>query len=900
MKNIFEKLNSKKNKIIIGILAFLSMIGVISPVIEAYAHNAYFLAITIDDSKWKYNANIIQDTNNVAKHKEHGYGYFTNVKQVVLPASVDKDFYKELSTGVSDILPYSFPYYHETDLNPFDSGKKDAGPEDADRATLIADVVVNGLNDAIAFCYPDGFSSVDDFIKKSAVIANAVNGTIDAGNGVTLTFEENIEIPNMPKGMSKRDYVKITRKKGNTTDSRVFIYSMDKGYKKGQPLHELLTESAKKEENLKNDFEKINWKHVAFLGNYLMIVEGISFSQIETLAEPSFVEKSLAWLLDNATMLVRTTLGLSTMEDLMLNRGTRSHGYYYGIMPKNWFRSATSLNSVCQIIAWLLLIGAIVKLLASRNLSAINPTMRVNLMEGFMNLFLTGGLLAFSGTLFYFMAKMNFLIVDIFANSTEGMMDVTNQMTLGTGLIGMGLINIVLLIIMIYFNVIYIIRAIVLSLLFGTAPLFIVSIAFGSKYKQLFGNWVKETVSYIFMQSFHSIILAFFAFGGAMTTNGRLIESLIVAFSFVPLTKFFRQNLMGLSGGFGDQLSSSALGVGAKTLGSMLPSKGSSSSGSSNGSVANSYMSRNPGQDYKTASSSDSLQYRSMRDINEGFKTGVSESGTTIGGIGGAIKGVGQAGVRSMAELDANKGEIAKGIGGSLKEVGRNIPSVGADLAKGVGSLGVGIGLTSIGNTAEAGAFINNGGRAISGAVNGLGSSISGGYGKGVAGAMSMAQLGEKIDNSPLKEESLKNYGLTDDGSLAFSHDSEDFFNETGLNGIEVKNGMLSLSTGIDFESGEYSDDFIYTPGAVETIDMVNAFRNPSENIEKIQEYQSKGINVTRGQNGSSVINLPADRLGVKSVGCNNGRVNIIKENTSNTPVNNNFLSQVADLVPRD
>ena len=84
---------------------------------------------------------------------------------------------------------------------------------------------------------------------------------------------------------------------------------------------------------------------------------------------------------------LRLLLGLYPLNEVFFNTGSRSFTYYYGVMPKGWMSSARLLNFVCLILAFTVVGFALVKLIAKKQLSTINVSERVSLLEGFKNIF---------------------------------------------------------------------------------------------------------------------------------------------------------------------------------------------------------------------------------------------------------------------------------------------------------------------------------------------------------------------------------------------------------------------------------------------------------------------------------------------------------------------------------
>lgn len=104
---------------------------------------------------------------------------------------------------------------------------------------------------------------------------------------------------------------------------------------------------------------------------------------------------------------------------------------------------------------------------------------------------------------------------------------------------------------------------------------------------------MKELLSNVFVQSIHALMIAFFTSVSAIS-GLRTFESLVVLYSFIPLTKFVKQNVFqsgegitGMAGGLTSGLTGAASGFAAGAA-SGGGGGGSSSRGASGGASNNS------------------------------------------------------------------------------------------------------------------------------------------------------------------------------------------------------------------------------------------------------------------------------------------------------------------------
>lgn len=535
--------------------------------ITASAHNSYFVAITFDDSANRLVALVLSEDNDIIanNHLEADVGDFSSNtvgKSWSLPSvptsdedKKNEDYYKDyVAKGDGDKgLVFTFPGVHGRGCFGACTEKVDANGEDEQLAYAYAETVVAGLNQAITFLEDDSNTKKTGNDMRNAMVelANAVeNGSSSITyGGVTYSITTNVAPKMKTELLKDSDYVQITS--GTSGKSVIVPYKMNKGYQGSNPFRK--TSSSYVSDLAKyNDPTEIGWKYAVLQANYNKDIKGITFSSVNQISKPNQLEIALSGMINSALGTLRQLLGLYPMEELMLNSGARAQSYYYGIMPNSWKASANLLHVVCLLIAWALLMGAVIKILINKSLSTINVTQKISMMEGIKNLISTCFLLAFFPFLFYLMAKLNASLVDVFANAGSFTSYIGQSQTMSTGLLGTSLIAIAFFIVNVYFNFQYVLRAITVAILYGMAPLAIVSLAFGGKAKMIFGNCIKQLVGNIFTQTFHAMCVAFFT-NVTSTTSMRTFELLVVFYSFIPLTKFIKQQIFGLDGGIQDE-----------------------------------------------------------------------------------------------------------------------------------------------------------------------------------------------------------------------------------------------------------------------------------------------------------------------------------------------------------
>lgn len=573
MKTNMNISNNLLAKVVATLMVVMVLLSAIAPTI-ASAHSAYFLSTTVNVGDSRYEPIILFDRDGMLKthssHREAKIAYFQAFKYdgTDLPKmdgadaeSVEKSLkklkgpdYVKGGTFSNPFLIYTFPGGHN-------GGEHQASSQDLARAEWVSRTMVQSLNDAIGFIVQEAGKKPDKFelMYIGTEMANAAykgKGNLTF-NKKKFTFKRSTEAEikkEKRSGVNADGYVKITAPNG---ESRHFVQKVPKGYKSNQPLYNTIPKSLR--ENYADDVRSLTWKHVVLQANYSYIENETTYDSFESISKPSIPEQYMTEMGENFMLSLRSVLGLYTFGQLMLNEGERGgSGYYFGIMPTSWMNSAAILHWTSMALAWTLMFIAFARLLALRNLSAINISKRVDLMDGVKSLIVVGFALMLFNPIFYALANFNFLLVDIMKN-TSGVTSQFGSSSPSVNSIARILINLAYLLVEIYFNFIYIARGIIVAILYGTGPLFIASLAFGGKYAQIFSNYMKELVGNIYTQSFHALLVAFFAsisvFGGL-----RMFEQLVVLFAFIPMTKFFR-DATGIGGGLMDVAGAGAFGA---------------------------------------------------------------------------------------------------------------------------------------------------------------------------------------------------------------------------------------------------------------------------------------------------------------------------------------------------
>lgn len=575
-----------KNKIInrVIILTLLVLMLINSVPIKTYAHDAYFFQVLIDENSMLYMGNVVKDKNPWYKaesnHIEAQLWKYLGGSLTTTYENLEGD-----NNGKSS-MPFTFPpKSHERKLGL--EVLNSVTSKDIDRAFEIMNTLVPTLND-ILLIINDGkkYKSVEELIDVSEkVIINESGGTYNGWNVKYIDGGDKVVVSN-----------------NDTGESYEFIARMKKGY-----LDETLEDGRKSPVyNPEFDYsdsgydDYISLGMIAMQGNYAYKVKGHLAKDMGEYSKPGTLEVKISELLTDFTNGIRSLLGLQSIDELLYNKRTRSTSKYYGgIMPMEWMEKATTFHMIFQATTWIILTVAILKLLFEKNLSTINPAMRVSLMDGIKNLIITGFMLISVLLVINTLININEKIVSIFATTAPdygGFTGISNDYQTFAG----AFLQIYYLFISIYLNFVYIIRALTTAILIAAAPIFIATIAFGNKSKTLFEAWIRELVANIFLQSFHAFVFSIFL-NIQMGTRG--IETAVISFALIPTTNWFKGLIIGNSGGVVGQIGSNIFSTATSAVGGFVGATMGSKAGKGGGKGSESHYA-NTGDNIKTKDSS--------------------------------------------------------------------------------------------------------------------------------------------------------------------------------------------------------------------------------------------------------------------------------------------------------
>lgn len=817
-----------------------------------------------------------------------------------------------------DILAWTFPGFPGSK----EAANYHASQMDLDRSQWVADTLVHDFNSAISMVhgavqsYGDAdldSMSANQFANMIVKIANAghkanTNGSSSFSyHGVTFSVTKANNVKPI-KGLKKGNYVTIKLTKGKkaipSNYERTLIYSVPKGYRSGQELHSALSGSFKKIVEEKEDPKNLNWKLIVLQSNSNWSANNITYTNVGAITSMNKLEQYVTDGFSNLLTWLRQLLGVYSASELIMNEGVRgTDAYYKGIMPKIWMDSAAILHWISYAIAWMLIIGAIVKLLVQRNVAAINPSERVDMINGIKNLMIVGFALSIFDVVFAGITEINFMIVNMLANSGVG---VSNFATapVGSGTLASVVINVIFFTLDAYFNFFYIARALMIAILYAIGPLYVASIAFGEKYRQIFGNYVREVVGNVFVQSFQAILVVFFV-GISLMGGLRTIETLVLLFSFIPMTRFFKESI-GASTTASDAMTSTALGATSGAMAGLISSQFLKNRNKNKQGKDNKAIEGGADIQTKSASSYQSgerqsagsmMAYGAKRASMTGLKTAGSVGLATLGAgliAGGAatgMHGASQLGGLAMGGAFNMGSSAAKDVGDDAIKAGAIGLKAGKSVAKGA-ALNIGEKLVN----SAAGEFVSGVGGAIAGSTpvqavkdmknyasimaNAGVNQLTGGRlfsANPMLNALHNHNIGEFGEGTP----EIEDIQTLDDGSSLQTFDKSTFYNKTGISSMrDIDNNGIEMEIGTTFVDGQGfingdENGLAHSDYERKMFGMVKAFKE--KNQAQMESYQALGINSMKIDKDTGRVSFIVDkeRAGIGEVFSSGNRIHV-------------------------
>ena len=641
--------------------------------LQAATVRQYFWSSLYDSESKRFVAKIIED--DVASPDEGTYSRLNTTDvwfELAEKPSNKNKIVDDSLTGSSgwgnrlDVYSYTFP---GTIAN---EDQKAATAQDQQMASYVANTLTNSLNNAIlkisSECKLDIRTMTDkEFLAFATKVSNSAGKAAKNGSATETYDTKKLSCSwtfnsGSSDGASRIDYGYgkgtvdedfVTLSMGGKDFKTDYQFKAPKGYSDGQHLASTF-EGIDKTTWMN---EKLSWSHVLYQAKY-SYANNITADDGNA-STMSRLEKEIGKIFSGFINGLTGQLGLFSFDELMLNLGNRAIEYYEGIMPRGWFSAVSLVYVLCMAVALIVIGYAIVKLMIQKNLSTINATQKVSLMEGVKDFAVTAGMLSLFYPAFLIVCKFNSLIVSGLGSLVMDKRPLQELLIGGNGLSGISLGSIVIAFIMLFIcvkvNFTYIVRSVTIALLFATSPYFISTYSIPGK-KEKFWSWFKEMLANIFMQSFDALIAVVLI--RIMNDHPmRSIERIALGLALISLGSFFRNSVIRL-GSDSEDVAGHATGIFATGAGNLMAGliKGSShnankdktstnsSSSSTNeegGNVVNPLALKNVGEgknEFKTT-----LRGR-IDNVKQGIDNWSKENPTAsklVGGVGHIGKGVG-------------------------------------------------------------------------------------------------------------------------------------------------------------------------------------------------------------------------------------------------------------------
>lgn len=387
--------------------------------------------------------------------------------------------------------PYTFPEFTDTEGTQSDYAM----------ASTVGTNLTKSLNSALAFILKPvtaagrkdiGVDVHTGMWSLAATLSNAGYDVISNNNQTfkAFSFGEKLKwsmrqataddmktVKNIPQGLTNKDYVVIKNYDG---DSLTVPYAIPKGYGEGQELYGQQSTAIP----ASTITQKLSWGHVVYL-SVKQFSNGYTVQNNTEMKQQDKISKAIAEFLNGIISGIAGAIGLFDVEELMFNTGNRGATYYYGIMPMSWLNPVNVLNLIATVISLVVIGISIVRMLIKRNMAAISPSVRADMMEGVKDMFIVMmGIVMFMPALFILLNFNNVLVSAMRDMAPSG---TTLGLTSGSDFIGIvaAIMSVAYIFIMIMLNITYITRAITLALLIGFAPFFISMFAAGPSSKKI-------------------------------------------------------------------------------------------------------------------------------------------------------------------------------------------------------------------------------------------------------------------------------------------------------------------------------------------------------------------------------------------------------------------------------
>lgn len=540
-------------------LSLLLVFLILAPLILSTpisAHNAYYIATTIDVANKKVVAEVMYDE--VGDLVNRGW---LDPKNLVSDGELkhkENQLFNRISEhgGIEEGGKKSNPPLYYT----FPPGmRKKPGSDkilleplsaDAKRASEAASTLTSSLNKLLydMLYYNTGrktFNTVEEFEKylKEVSFLKQVNRRTVKTDFESGTSSLSVGRLNSGKAGDARKYVVLDTKEGK----KYYLFEIIKGYKSpkfedGSPSY--LVDSGNQWEGT----DTLNLGDVAYQA-LLYSNMGIFSSNLNEIKKPGIIERKVVEFLGSILISIKSTLGLYSIEELVFSEGDRdpnAGSWYMGAVRTDWMEKGIGFFMIFTAIAASFSGIIIMRLLYKRVLEANNPMVQFTLKRAMME-FLTAMLfMGLCMPVFNTLLRINYRLSLMFRSTVPQGFTAVGSVGGEYQTIGGLIIGFIWLVIEVILNAQFLIRSIMIAFLISIAPIAIISIAVEDGRRRTFGTWSRELIANIFLQSFQAFVLSFFL---NIQNSGRMIESIIVTITIIPLSQFFKNLLIGDAGG---------------------------------------------------------------------------------------------------------------------------------------------------------------------------------------------------------------------------------------------------------------------------------------------------------------------------------------------------------------
>lgn len=696
-----------------GALALLAAIISLNPT-SVQASDNYFLGFTYDEDGTGISISVSKSnvnngvTNHTEVEKSGNFLYskidgkiFTlnedgsSLADAPVPSTFDEmkthfpEDRKDYSSDDKYTLPFSFPGRHVGSGAGDRKSQRQGDANDQQQANWVGQQLTSGFNQLLAIAVNAQKSShvdvkINNIHNYSADIANAAigNGETSFGsdkNRVTMKFSNisDAEYEKVATGkyINKNFFrkVSVTGENIGNINNMIVPVAVNKGYdfnNKEERLYPIIngTEYGKPK-YAGQDVHHISWQHMVLQAGHNAAARQVLTTNQANLSNPGRVEKTVSDMFSGIADSLKSWLGLQPITHVVFNQGVHDSTSVLGTMPYSLGKVADMVYMLVLVLALIIMLGSFVSILIKSNLSVINPQMRVDMKDSLMNIIGASFLLVAFQPIWGSLMVMNYELVKYFFGISNNISELGLGLTTGSGGIGLSaaVLSIAFLILEIWFNFYYIVRALTIMVLYMFAPLAIISISYGGRYKQIFENWLKEIIGALFTQSIHAAILGAVFAGLNRGLGGSLIWQFVILLSIIPLSDMLRKTVFNLGGdsigSIAERAEKGFLTAGAISGGMAI--KGLSTvGGAAVGGVAN--IGRSGGG---------SISGGGGGGGGGGKGSGISKLGDSVSDGSGASKG--NAGVNYQNSSMTERGKA------QIKQTGANLKAAGKELVSG-------------------------------------------------------------------------------------------------------------------------------------------------------------------------------------------------------------------------